>query len=152
MAMDDDDKPWDPKDELDPVKVQAEGITLMKRFMAKAEKQEKDEEDRKKREEEYARAPAALGRVHSFPRTPTLAEVANRMKRAWDEVQRVGAGAPVEIQVEMFRMLATSYTAESAAAEEPLEGLPAGPLAEPAVGGESEGPLAGPPCEDPTLI
>ena len=116
MPGDDDDSPeqtWDPTSELDPVKLQAEGIAMMKEAFARMDA---DKKARAKADLDCAASPAAPPAglcSYSPPPAPTLEQAAGRLKKIWDEIQRTSQDAPIEIKVEMFRALNMAYLKEA---------------------------------------
>ncbi len=97
------EKEWSENPDDDPVELQKRQLELGKKFLDKMEAQEAKDA---KREAEYAQAvPAARGFASPVYEPPTFEEISSRIKKAWDEVERVVPTAPDPVKVQAFQAL-----------------------------------------------
>ena len=97
------DKPWSPEGELDPAKLQAEGIKQLKRVADLAEEDKREREERLKKDLALPDGPALVG-MPVYVR-PTFSQVSVELKRAWEETQRIAPEAPPTVQVYILQAL-----------------------------------------------
>lgn len=93
------DKDWSPEGELDPAKLQAEGIKQLKRVADLAEEDKKERlafEKKVKDNMDRPEVPPMVG-MAAFVR-PSFSEISARMKRAWEETHRIAPEAPSHVQ------------------------------------------------------
>ena len=95
------EEPWDPKNEVDPAKIQKEYLEFAKDFVGEMKKQNAD---RKRAEEELAAAPPALAAIGVY-RPPTFQEVSAKLKRCWEETKKIAPDASDFVQCEILRAL-----------------------------------------------
>ena len=99
------DKEWSEEDELDPLKMQREGIDALNKVI-------------KLREEEVAKEGAEVQRPTVSPpiedleperlvafSAPTFSETSKRLQRAWKETKAIAPDAPPEVQARIFHDL-----------------------------------------------
>lgn len=101
--MADADKEWTPEDEVDPVKLQQEQIALGKEFLQRLKNQEKIDAERKAAYEQ-ARAEGPLIAAQTYT-PPTFEEISSRIKKCWDELERIMPTAPDAAKVKAFEVL-----------------------------------------------
>lgn len=91
---------WDPEKEQEPEKLQKEFLEVGKEMLGRLKA---DEERQKKLEEEAAAMPPVAAYASYKP--PTFQDVADRLKRAWEETKRIDPQAPAIVQVKMLEVL-----------------------------------------------
>ena len=103
------EKPWDPADEEDPVKLQKEFMKVAKEFLGPLKEQAAADKARKREMEnaqlEAAMATPPLGRLVGAYKPPTFAEVSAKCKRCWDEIKKIAPDASPFVQAEILRSL-----------------------------------------------
>ena len=100
------DKDWSPEGELDPAKLQAEGIKQLKRVADLAEEDKKERADVAKKIKDNMDQPAmpAMVGVAAFKR-PSFSQISARLKRAWEETHRIAPEAPSHVQALIVQTL-----------------------------------------------
>lgn len=99
------DKDWSPESELDPAKLQAEGIKQLRRVadLGEADERRRIEADKKFTEDRDV-VPQSVGMVPAFVR-PSFSEISDRLKRAWEETHRIAPEAPAHVQMFVIQTL-----------------------------------------------
>lgn len=114
------DKDWSPESELDPAKLQAEGIKQLRRVADLGEADEKRRLEANKRlKEDRGAVPQSVGMV-AFAR-PSFSEISDRLKRAWEETHRIAPEAPSHVQ--MFCVQTLYHTLPEDTGSEGVDGV-----------------------------
>jgi small-conductance mechanosensitive channel len=97
---------WSPDKEFDPAKLQAEYLELLKEIVEdhKAEKAKKLAVEQEAKEDLAKLASPPVIGIGAY-RRPTFQELSARMKRAWEETQKIAQDAPQAVQVAIFQNL-----------------------------------------------
>ena len=110
MSKDDEPDPgaeppeWSPENELDPVKLQAETLKMMRELMKILHKGPPAEPALP-----MMPPPAVIGGVGrrvSMPKPPTFDEKKAQFKKAWEATKEIAPDGHYAVQCEIFRMLA----------------------------------------------
>jgi hypothetical protein len=98
--------PWDPKSEIDPIKLQAEAVEVMRELLAEQRKAKAA----RNADLENLSPPVLLGPVYTPPKPPTFEELSARLKKAWYETARIAPSAPPAVQLEIWRSLVANQS------------------------------------------
>jgi hypothetical protein len=101
--MADNDKEWNPEDEVDPIELQKQQLALGKKFMERIEKEDAEKAKREDEADRYARAP-----VYTPPPPLTFEERCVRIEKAWTETKRLVPDAPDHVKTLVFQSLLSS--------------------------------------------
>ena len=102
------DKEWSESPEDDPVELQKKQLALGKKFLEKMEKQEAEEEARKK-----AYAAEAIRPAYGTYTPPTFEEVSAKVKKAWDEVEKIMPNATDAAKTTAFNAFLTAQSSSA---------------------------------------
>lgn len=100
------EKEWSENPEDDPVELQKKQLALGKKFLEKIEKQEAEEKARKEAYAREAIAPPAYGTYTP----PTFEEVSAKVKKAWDEVEKIMPNATDAAKTTAFNAFLTAQS------------------------------------------
>lgn len=91
------EKEWSESPEDDPVELQKRQLALGKKFLDKMEAQEAKDKEREA-------ALPVYGTVTTYS-PPTFEQTSERVKKAWDEVERIVPRAPDAVKAQAFQAL-----------------------------------------------
>lgn len=112
----DDEKPWNPDDEIDPAKIQKEYLEVAKDMVAEM----KEAKANKKAAEEALAAGPSIAAIGMAYRPPSFSEVSAKLKRCWEETKKIAPDASDFCRCEILRALIHAPTDEELAAGGPF--------------------------------